>query len=168
MHHDLEKKILSSNTLINKMTKWHQNNEKVVFTNGCFDILHRGHLDYLLKAASFGDKFIIAVNSDRSVKALNKGKERPLQDENSRAAIIASLFFVDAVIIFNEDTPYELISKLIPDILVKGGDWKESEIVGNEIVKNNGGEVKSIDFLEGYSTSGIIDKIKKSTNNQNL
>ena len=140
--------------------KWKENGETIVFTNGCFDILHRGHIDYLNKAAELGTKLIVAVNSDESVKKL-KGKNRPIQDEISRTEILASLACTDAVVIFDEETPYSLIKMIKPDILVKGSDYKTEEIVGNDIVTQNGGKVKLIDFLEGYSTSNIEKKIKE-------
>jgi D-glycero-beta-D-manno-heptose 1-phosphate adenylyltransferase len=132
----------------------------IVFTNGCFDILHLGHVDYLSKAKDLGDKLIVGVNSDASVKRLNKGKSRPIQDENSRATIVAALQFVDAVCIFDEDTPLELITLTLPDVLIKGSDYKLDQVVGKDIVEEFGGEVKLIDFMEGYSTSAIEKKIK--------
>lgn len=149
---------------------WKIENQKVVFTNGCFDILHRGHIEYLAQAANFGDKLIVALNSDASVKQLGKNNSRPLQDENSRALIIAALAFVDVVVIFNDDTPLDLISEVIPDVLIKGGDYDVSisdssntkYIVGSDVVKNNGGQVEVIQFVEGYSTSKIENRIKKS------
>ena len=152
------------------VAKWKSNNDTVVFTNGVFDILHRGHIEYLAQAASFGDKFIVAINSDESVKSLEKGSARPLQDENSRALIIAALSFVDAVIIFNDATPLHLISTILPDVLIKGGDYdvtvsnlsNKKYIVGSDVVKNNGGKIEVIQFVEGYSTSKIEEKIKKS------
>jgi len=132
----------------------------IVFSNGCFDILHRGHIEYLSKAASLGDVMLIGLNSDASVKRL-KGPNRPVQDEQSRAMVMASLKFVDYVILFEEDTPYELIDYLKPDILVKGSDYKEDEIVGADIVKKNGGKVVTIDLVEGYSTTSIIERSQK-------
>jgi len=144
-----------------QVEKWRSHGQKIVFTNGCFDILHLGHVDYLEKAAGLGDRLIIGLNTDDSVSRF-KGPERPIQDQNSRARILSSLQFVDMVVLFNEDTPLELISKLIPDILVKGSDYLAENIVGAEVVKKHGGEVKTIDFVSGYSTSRIIEKIKKS------
>ncbi|MCC6720690.1 MAG: D-glycero-beta-D-manno-heptose 1-phosphate adenylyltransferase [Bacteroidia bacterium] len=141
--------------------EWLNNNEKVVFTNGCFDIIHRGHIDYLNKAQELGTKLIVAVNSDSSVKKL-KGNTRPFQDETSRAEIIASLACTDIVIIFNEETPINLIKTLKPEFLVKGSDYNAEEIVGYEIVSKNGGKVVLIDFLKGYSTSNIEKKIKSN------
>lgn len=132
--------------------------ERLVFTNGCFDILHQGHVDYLSKAADLGSKLIVGVNSDNSVKRLGKDTNRPIQDEKSRALLIAALHFVDLVVIFDEDTPYELIELVKPAVLVKGSDYKIEEIVGHEIVLADGGEVKTIDFLEGFSTTSILKK----------
>ena len=139
---------------------WHSGGEKVVFTNGCFDILHVGHVDYLEKARGLGDRLVVGLNTDRSVRAL-KGKERPINDEKSRARLLAALTFVDAVVFFSEDTPYELISELLPDILVKGSDYLAENIVGADIVIHNGGRVETVDLVEGFSTSNIISKIKK-------
>ena len=140
---------------------WKDAGEKLVFTNGCFDILHLGHVDYLEKAAELGDRMVVAINTDASVKKI-KGEERPLNNEYSRARLLAALGFVDAVIYFSEDTPYELISVIKPDILVKGSDYLAEEIVGSDIVINNGGEVKTIDLVSGYSTTNLINKIKKT------
>ena len=135
-------------------------NNKLVFTNGCFDILHRGHVTYLNEARSLGDYLIVAVNSDESVKKL-KGPGRPINNEQDRAFILDNLKSVDYVMIFNEDTPYNLIKEIIPDFLVKGGDWKEEDIVGYDIVKENGGEVKSLNYVNNYSTTGLIEKINR-------
>jgi rfaE bifunctional protein nucleotidyltransferase chain/domain len=143
------------------VNEWREKNQKIVFTNGCFDLLHLGHIDYLAKAKDLGDKLIIGVNTDDSVRRL-KGVYRPLQDENSRLHILAALEFVDAVILFNEDTPYELIKKIQPDVLVKGADYKIEDIVGYDIVTSRGGSVKTIEYLEGYSTTSIEQKILKS------
>jgi rfaE bifunctional protein nucleotidyltransferase chain/domain len=136
-----------------------KNSKRIVFTNGCFDILHIGHARYLYAARSLGDFLIVAVNSDRSVKTL-KGPERPVVPENERAEMIAALGCVDMAIIFDEETPYETIKRIVPHVLVKGGDWKEAEIVGSDIVKAAGGEVKSITFTEGSSTTNIISRIR--------
>jgi len=132
---------------------------KIVFTNGCFDILHQGHIDYLAKAASLGDVLIVGLNSDSSVQRI-KGDGRPVQNEESRAMILAALQFVNIVVLFDEDTPYDLIKSVQPDYLVKGSDYKAEEIVGYDIVSAKGGEVVTIDFLEGHSTSGILIRIK--------
>ncbi len=164
----IQSKIFTSEALIKTVSIWRFKGQKVVFTNGCFDIIHLGHIDYLAKASDLGDKLVVAINTDSSVKSLNKGDSRPLQDEQSRAMIIASLHFVDAVILFDEPTPENLISFLQPDVLVKGADYDANEtdpqskkyIVGSGSVKASGGEVKTIEFLEGFSTSAIEKKIK--------
>jgi rfaE bifunctional protein nucleotidyltransferase chain/domain len=143
---------------------WKANHEKVVFTNGCFDLLHLGHVDYLEKARALGNRLVIGLNTDDSVSRF-KGPERPLQDQNSRARVLAALQFVDLVVFFNEDTPLNLISELIPDVLVKGSDYLSENIVGAEVVKKNGGQVETIDFVAGYSTTRIVEKIKRTINN---
>jgi len=134
--------------------------KKVVFTNGVFDLVHIGHITYMAKAAELGDKLIIGLNSDASVKRI-KGPSRPVNDQANRAALLAALFFVDAVVVFEEDTPFNLISSLLPDILVKGADYAIENIVGAKEVIANGGEVKTINFVEGYSSTSIIKKIKE-------
>jgi len=135
-----------------------QSGKKVVFTNGCFDIIHAGHVDYLMKAKSSGDILIVGLNSDSSVRNI-KGNNRPIINENERAFILSQLKSVDYVIIFDEPTPHTLIEKIIPDILVKGADWNIENIVGREIVEKNGGEVKTINFITSQSTSNIIQKV---------
>lgn len=130
---------------------------KIVFTNGCFDIIHRGHVEYLLQAAKEGDVLIVGLNSDESVKKL-KGNNRPINDEYSRALVLASIFVVSNVVIFNEETPYELIKLVKPNVLVKGGDYNENNIIGADFVKSYGGEVKVIPFIEGFSTSKILNE----------
>lgn len=157
----IKSKILSEDNLNILINEWREKNQKIVFTNGCFDLLHLGHIDYLAKAKDLGDKLIIGVNTDDSVRRL-KGVYRPLQDENSRLHILAALEFVDAVILFNEDTPYELIKKIQPDVLIKGADYKIEDIVGYDIVTSRGGSVKTIEYLEGYSTTSIEQRILKS------
>jgi rfaE bifunctional protein nucleotidyltransferase chain/domain len=166
----VQNKISSKEALLSKVAIWKTENQKVVFTNGVFDIIHRGHIEYLAQAADCGDKFIVAVNADASVKRLGKGDSRPLQDEDSRALIIAALHFVDAVVVFDDDTPFNLISDLIPEVLIKGGDYDvnctdvsdKKYIVGSDLVKNNDGQVEVIQFVEGYSTTKIEEKIKNS------
>jgi len=158
----IRKKIFTRELLLKQVAIWRMKDYKMVFTNGCFDILHPGHVDYLSKAADLGDILIIGLNSDSSVKQLNKGINRPLQSENDRALILSSLQFIEAIVIFEEATPYELIKAVQPDMLVKGGDWKETDIVGADIVKAKGGSVISIPFVEGYSTTTIEKKIKSS------
>lgn len=140
--------------------KFSKDGKKVVFTNGCFDILHRGHAAYLEQAKSLGDFLVVGVNSDESVRKL-KGEGRPVNNENDRAYLLEMLKPVDFVIIFNEETPYELIKSINPDFLVKGGDWKEDEIVGSDIVRKNGGKVMSLKFIDNYSTTGIMKKISE-------
>jgi len=138
---------------------WAFREYKVVFTNGCFDILHTGHIDYLSKSADLGKKLIIGLNSDISVKNI-KGDKRPINNESDRALMIASLKFVDAVVLFEENTPYELIKTIKPNILVKGSDYNPENIAGYDIVKESGGETVTIDLVEGYSTTLFIEKIK--------
>jgi len=134
--------------------------KKIVFTNGCFDLLHLGHIDYLTRAADLGDCLIIGVNSDISIRKI-KGNNRPIQDEQTRALLIASLTFVKNVVLFDEETPYELLNIIQPDVLVKGGDYSDiTKIVGYDIVTKKGGKVVSLPFVEGYSTTSIIEKIK--------
>ncbi|HCM76726.1 MAG TPA: D-glycero-beta-D-manno-heptose 1-phosphate adenylyltransferase [Cytophagales bacterium] len=145
----------------NLVAEWRRQGQKIVFTNGCFDILHLGHVDYLEKARKLGDRLIVGLNTDASVSRF-KGNDRPIQDQISRARILASLQFVDMVVFFDEDTPSELISALIPNILVKGSDYLAENIVGAEVVRKHGGEVRTLDFVPGYSTSRIIEKIKKT------
>jgi D-beta-D-heptose 7-phosphate kinase/D-beta-D-heptose 1-phosphate adenosyltransferase len=136
-----------------------EQNKRIVFTNGCFDILHRGHIEYLTKAKEFGDVLIVGLNSDTSVQRL-KGKDRPINPESDRARILDALKPVDYVVIFEEDTPLRLIQMVKPDVLVKGGDYKVQEIVGSEYVMSYGGKVEIIPFVEGKSTTKIIQKIK--------
>lgn len=142
------------------MDRWNKSNSKIVFTNGCFDLVHRGHLDYLSKAADLGDILIIGLNTDSSVSKL-KGSNRPIIDQESRAMLLASLFFVSAVVLFEEDTPYELIKAIQPDVLVKGADYAVEDIVGHDIVIAKGGKVETIEYLPGFSTSAIEKKIKE-------
>jgi len=151
-----QSKIFDRQILNQRIAMWRFQNKKVVFTNGCFDILHRGHIEYLSKARDLGDVLVVGLNTDSSVKRI-KGENRPVQDEASRAQILASLRFVEAVILFDEDTPYELISLIKPDVLVKGGDYTEETIVGADIVRANGGDVVTIPVVEGYSTSKILN-----------
>jgi len=157
---ETSRKILPLDEGIKTINVWKQNELKVVFTNGCFDILHLGHLDYLEKSRNLGDKLVIGLNTDRSVSQL-KGPNRPINNEYARARMLAAMSFVDLVIAFDEETPLELIEKVKPDILIKGKDYSIENIVGSEFVLGNGGEVKTIELLEGYSTSEIIKKIKK-------
>lgn len=156
---DIKNKILDGDQLTAWLETCRKNNKKIVFSNGCFDILHRGHVEYLAKAAAFGDVMIIGLNSDASVKRL-KGPSRPINDENARAFVLAGLEFVNAVVLFDEDTPYNLIKTIQPDVLVKGSDYKPENIVGYDIVTAKGGKVETIDLVEGYSTTEIINKMK--------
>ncbi len=135
--------------------------KRIVFTNGCFDLLHPGHLRYLWGARELGDFLLVAVNSDRSVRAI-KGPARPVLDQEARSEILASLSFVDGVIVFDEEDPLGIIETLLPDVLVKGGDWSEDRIIGADVVKKAGGQVRVIPFVQGYSTTSIIEKIKGS------
>ncbi len=164
MKHNIEKtllgKICDLPGLKSLVSSWQSEGKKVVFTNGVFDLLHIGHITYMAKASELGDKLIIGLNSDSSVKRI-KGDDRPVNDQNSRAALLAALFFVDGIVVFEEDTPLNLISTLLPDILVKGADYAIENIVGAKEVIANGGEVKTIDFVEGYSSTSIIKKIRK-------
>ncbi|PLX12175.1 MAG: D-glycero-beta-D-manno-heptose 1-phosphate adenylyltransferase [Marinilabiliales bacterium] len=159
--HVIQSKIIDIDYLEPMLTYWNLKNKKIVFTNGCFDILHRGHVEYLAQAANHGDVLVIGLNTDNSVKRI-KGEKRPVQDEKARAILMASLSFVSAVVLFDEDTPYDLIQKVQPDVLVKGSDYNVEDIVGYDIVTAKGGEVVTIDFIEGYSTTSIIDKLKQN------
>ena len=141
--------------------KWKENGKKIVFTNGCFDLVHRGHIEVLANTADLGDKLIIGLNSDSSIKEL-KGENRPIMDEISRAILLASLQFVDAIVFFSDETPLNLIETLVPDILAKGGDYKVLEIAGHEVVLENGGEVILVPFIDGFSSTNIVKKIKQS------
>jgi D-beta-D-heptose 7-phosphate kinase/D-beta-D-heptose 1-phosphate adenosyltransferase len=154
-------KIFTISELQHQLNRWRLLNKKIVFTNGVFDILHEGHIASLSEAALYADILIVGINSDSSVKRL-KGSDRPVNNEGSRTLLMASLVMVDAVILFNEDTPLKLISTLLPDVLVKGGDYTLAEIVGSSEVIANGGEVKIVPLLEGFSTTGIIEKMKGS------
>ena len=151
-------KLLSREALEMKLAEWRSAGKTIVFTNGCFDILHRGHVEYLAQAADLGDKLIIGLNTDASVKRL-KGESRPINNEKSRALLLSALQFVDVVVFFDEDTPYELIKQVQPDILVKGNDYKPEEIVGYDIVTAKGGKVLTIDLVEGFSTTNIISRM---------
>ena len=139
---------------------WKLTDEKIVFTNGCFDLLHYGHIHYLSQAKDLGDRLIVGVNSDQSVARL-KGPGRPIKNENTRLHILATFSFVDTVVLFENDTPYELIKELMPDVLVKGGDWQPDQIVGADLVAASGGEIHSLPFIEGYSTTNFVNKIKE-------
>jgi D-glycero-beta-D-manno-heptose 1-phosphate adenylyltransferase len=158
-HQQLNNKIIDRETASAIVKRLREQSHKVVFTNGCFDIVHPGHVDYLARARDLGDFLVVGLNTDSSVKRLQKAPGRPVNDENSRAMVLAALASVDAIVLFDEDTPYELISLLQPDVLVKGSDYKKHEVVGHDIVEARGGEVVTIPLLEGFSTSAIIRKI---------
>lgn len=157
----INSKIFSLDDLKNQVNAWKKAAEEVVFTNGCFDIIHRGHIEVLAQTADLGNRLIIGLNSDSSIRKL-KGEDRPIIDEQSRAILISALSFVDAVILFPEETPINLISTLLPDVLAKGGDYEIETIVGHEIIQNNGGKVMLVPFIDGFSSTTIIDKIKSS------
>lgn len=148
-------KILSWDKLKKTVVRLKAKNKKVVFTNGCFDIIHIGHVRYLKEAKGLGDVLIIGLNSDRSVSSIKP--DRPINPQNHRAEVLSSLEMVDYVVLFDEETPYELIKLIQPDVLVKGGDWKKGEIVGSDIAR----ETYSLPYVEGVSTTGIIERIKK-------
>jgi len=157
----LAKKIFLKEDLQAQIQQWKAAQKKIVFTNGCFDLIHPGHIAYLNEAASLGDILVIGLNTDRSVQVL-KGEYRPINDEFSRSQLIASMFFVDAVVFFDEQTPIDLINALKPDVLVKGGDYQIDTIVGAKETLARGGEVKVLSFLAGYSSTAMIEKIKHS------
>ncbi|MBA2249407.1 MAG: D-glycero-beta-D-manno-heptose 1-phosphate adenylyltransferase [Chitinophagaceae bacterium] len=152
-------KIIPLQQLPHQLNRWQLLGKKVVFTNGVFDILHSGHIKLLSEAAAFSDILIVGINSDASVKRL-KGNERPVNNQESRALLLACLIMVDAVVIFEEDTPLELIKMIMPDVLVKGGDYTLETIVGSKEVMANKGQVKMIPLLDGFSSTNIIDRIK--------
>jgi rfaE bifunctional protein nucleotidyltransferase chain/domain len=154
----INNKIIQTTSLLSILLKHKEEGKKIVFTNGCFDILHLGHIEYLAKAADFGDILVVGLNTDKSVKII-KGNERPINNQNARASVLASLFFVDYVVLFDENTPENLIKIIKPNILVKGKDYKLEEIAGADDVINNGGEVHTIELTEGFSTTNIINKI---------
>jgi D-glycero-beta-D-manno-heptose 1-phosphate adenylyltransferase len=152
-------KVFHTEELHAKLNIWRLLEKKIVFTNGCFDLLHLGHIDYLSKAADLGDKLVIGLNSDASTSAL-KGLGRPIIDQYSRSIMLASLLFVDAVILFDDPTPLELIDQVRPDVLVKGADYTVDQIVGSDLVLGYGGDVQTIEYLSGYSTTSIEKKIR--------
>ena len=156
----VREKIINSDNLVLKVSQWKKNKMKVAFTNGCFDILHLGHLEILTKSKEFGDRLIVAVNSDESVRKL-KGKERPVNDFQTRSHMLASFSFVDYVVEFSDDTPIKLIQKIKPNFLIKGGDYQKKDIVGNDIVSSYGGETIIIPLIDGLSSTNTINKINK-------
>jgi D-beta-D-heptose 7-phosphate kinase/D-beta-D-heptose 1-phosphate adenosyltransferase len=163
----IEHKIVDLTSASNRVSMWKLKNNKVVFTNGCFDILHFGHVSYLAGAAQLGSKLVVGINSDSSVKQLGKGDNRPVNDQDSRAFVLAALGYIDMVVIYDETTPIELIKELKPDVLAKGADYDANEtneasktyIVGSKEVKSNGGEVVAVPLVEGFSTTNIIEKL---------
>jgi D-glycero-beta-D-manno-heptose 1-phosphate adenylyltransferase len=157
---NLSDKIFSLPSLLEQVKKWRAEGKTIAFTNGCFDILHEGHIASLTEAASEADVLIIGLNSDASTRRL-KGHERPVNNEHSRGLLLANLAIVDAVVVFNEDTPFELITSIMPDVLVKGGDYTIDTIVGAKEVIKNGGRVVINPIVQGFSTTGLIEKIRR-------
>ena len=159
MRESIDAKILNLEDIKRRILGWRIMSQSLVFTNGCFDLLHLGHLHYLIEAQALGDRLIIGLNSDESVRNL-KGAHRPIHDFKSRATMLACMSFVDAVVIFEEDTPINLIEAIVPDVLVKGGDYKPNQIVGYDVVNKSGGIVKTLSFVEGYSSTNIESRIR--------
>ncbi len=165
----LQAKLVTKTEAIQKIALWKIKNDTIVFTNGCFDILHTGHVTYLAKAADLGNKLVVAINTDASVKRLGKGDDRPVNSEEARAFVLSALGFVDLVVLFDNDTPFEIIQALKPDVLVKGADYDPKEtdksskkyIVGSDIVNRYGGKVEAISLVDGFSTTDIINRFKK-------
>jgi len=156
-----DKRILDLVQVQRMVNIWRMKGDRIVFTNGCFDVLHRGHVEYLQEAAALGDRLIIGVNSDASVRRLGKADDRPFNDQDSRAKVLSALRFVDAVVVFDQDTPLELITAIGPDVLVKGGDWKAEDMIGSDIVIGRGGEVHSLKLVSGFSTTALVEKIRQ-------
>jgi D-glycero-beta-D-manno-heptose 1-phosphate adenylyltransferase len=164
----LQAKLVTISEAIQIVEMWRLKNDAVVFTNGCFDILHTGHVTYLAQAAELGNRLVVAINTDASVKRLGKGDDRPINSEEARAFVLSGLGFIDLVVLFDNDTPLELIEDLKPDVLVKGADYDPNEtdpkskkyIVGSDIVKQYGGKVEAISLVDGFSTTGIINRMK--------
>ena len=157
---NIKSKIYSLTDLVERLKTWRKRGEKIVFTNGCFDLVHRGHVEMLANTADLGDRLVIGLNTDKSIKNL-KGENRPVVDEYSRSILLASLQFTDAIVLFSENTPQKIIETIIPDVLAKGGDYNLEEIAGYDVVTQNGGDVIRVPFIDGYSTSNIIHKIKQ-------
>jgi rfaE bifunctional protein nucleotidyltransferase chain/domain len=158
-HQQLKDKLIKKEAALRQLERLRGRGKKIVFTNGCFDILHPGHVDYLSQARDLGDFLVLGLNTDSSVRQLNKAPNRPINNEKTRAMVLAGLASIDAIVLFDEATPYELISYLKPDVLVKGDDYAVEDIVGYDVVKANGGKVITIPFLQGYSTTNLIRKI---------
>ena len=160
-HHKLSSKQFTKEALKPLLESLNIQHKKIVFTNGCFDILHRGHVEYLSQARDLGDYLILGLNTDESVKGLGKSPERPINSQDARATVLAGLECIDAIVLFNEDTPLELITFIKPHILVKGNDYKAEDIVGYDVVIANGGQVVTIKLVDGFSTTKLIEKMKK-------
>lgn len=160
IHKLLKEKIVTREMAQGRIIALHGAGKKAVFTNGVFDILHPGHVDYLCKARDLGDYLVLGLNTDASVRTLNKAPDRPFNDEGTRALVLAGLSCVDAIVLFGDDTPFELIKFLQPDVLVKGNDYQIEQIAGHDVVLANGGEVITVPLLEGYSTTALVNKIK--------
>jgi rfaE bifunctional protein nucleotidyltransferase chain/domain len=155
----IENKIYTLNQLMIQMKNWKAHKKKVIFSNGCFDLIHLGHIEILARSSDLGDILIVAVNSDKSIKKI-KGNKRPILEEESRLKQIAALEFVDVVVLFDEENPYEIIKSLLPNVIVKGGDYCSEDVIGNNLITQSGGEVIIIPLTKGYSTTTIFDKIK--------
>tara|TARA_B110000263_G_scaffold189034_1_gene166676 strand:- start:2997 stop:3491 length:495 start_codon:yes stop_codon:yes gene_type:complete len=155
----IENKIYTLNQLMIQMKNWKAHKKKVIFSNGCFDLIHLGHIEILARSSDLGDILIVAVNSDKSIKKI-KGNKRPILEEESRLKQIAALEFVDVVVLFDEENPYEIIKSLLPNVIVKGGDYCPEDVIGNNLITQSGGEVIIIPLTKGYSTTTIFDKIK--------
>ncbi len=156
----IESKIFSLDELLQRIEFWRKLGDKIVFTNGCFDILHEGHIHLLASCSEFGERLIVGLNADSSINAL-KGPSRPINNQDSRAILLGATQFVDGVVFFYEHTPENLILAIKPDVLVKGGDWKKNEIIGSDFVESYGGKVKTVPYLKGFSTTEIIARSKK-------
>jgi len=155
----IENKIYTLNQLMIQMKNWKAHKKKVIFSNGCFDLIHLGHIEILARSSDLGDILIVAINSDKSIKKI-KGNKRPILEEESRLKQIAALEFVDVVVLFDEENPYEIIKSLLPNVIVKGGDYCSEDVIGNNLITQSGGEVIIIPLTKGYSTTTIFDKIK--------
>ncbi|MBN2743174.1 D-glycero-beta-D-manno-heptose 1-phosphate adenylyltransferase [Breznakibacter xylanolyticus] len=160
-YEQIQSKIVTRQQAQQQVAQWQKAGEKIVFSNGCFDLVHRGHVEYLSLAANKGTKLVLGLNTDASVSRL-KGPLRPLVDEQSRAFLLAAFSFIDLVVLFDEETPYDLIKAIQPDVLVKGSDYKPEEIVGYDIVTGRGGTVETVDLVEGFSTTNLVKKIKET------
>lgn len=156
----IKSKVASLEDAVRLVNGWRVTSNKIVFTNGCFDIFHPGHAEYLAMASDMGSKLVVGMNSDDSIRRLGKGVERPINNEATRSIVLASLQVVDLIVVFDEDTPINLIEAIKPDFLVKGGDWAKEDIVGSSLVESYGGQVEVIPFVEGFSTTSVIEKIR--------